>query len=256
MSIEDLSDEGPVSVNPDTIKLDGEEIPESLRGKTLKEVLTLNEGMSNALKVSEQARLQAEQMAQISKRVDSIATPAPVKPVEEEPEMTREEIAALFEEKPLEAVEKMQEIAVRKAEKAFNQRFGVLAAGASSSLENSAKQKYGDEFAALGSEINAVIDSVPGGRNALTSEKSWDDLVAYVRGQNFDKMVEYKTAKNAEAAAQQAQAQQQVGTGFTAAPRRAPPPTPANGKLDAVQLEIAKELNMSPEEYIKWSNVG
>jgi len=59
-----------------TTKLEGDEVPEELRGKTMAEVIALQGGMKDALLTSEQARKNAETLAATA--AAATAPPAPV----------------------------------------------------------------------------------------------------------------------------------------------------------------------------------
>jgi hypothetical protein len=227
---------------------DDESIPEDLRGKSVKDVIEALKGREQALKLSEAARLQAT------------STPMPVAPapVVEEPEKTDEEIAQIYEENPLQAMELMSARSVRRAERNLETRLGPLMNGTAASVEQQARTKYVDEFALFGEEIIRVAGSIPNAKAVLSSPAAWDELVALVRGRagNFDKLYEHKVAKAGGVTRETVQQDQVAGVGFSDnSGGRGRAPTSVAG-LDPIQKEIAEKMGLTPAEYVKWSKVS
>lgn len=247
MTMEEIeaSQAKPAELNPNELKLDGESVPESLRGKTLADVIEQQERLSKALKISEESR---QQLQALTKTISERQAPPDPTPTPAPKEMTREELNDLYSEDPIKAIEVIQEQAARKYAEAFERRLGPIAEGAASTLEQSVKQKYAREFELLGDEIKSAVDRV-GGRKVMNTPDAWDDLISWVRGRpgNFEKLTQESpsTARQREVEAAGLNMRSTI---------RSPVPTP-NGKLDDVQKQIAAEMGMSDDEYLKWSKV-
>lgn len=246
----------PVAPKLDEIKLDGDAIPEEFRGKSVADLVKLAAGFGSALKLSERARENAETMA----RMASSAAPAPAAPAAPaaEPEPTDEQIAELYEKDPIKAINILNERAIKRASLHLEQRLAPLYSGTAGAVEQQMREKYKDEFAALGNEIEELIPQV-GGRERLTTPKAWEDLIAYVRGQpkNFDKLVEARMAAARTTTVESARNGQELEMGFQAAPtRRAPVADRGSGQMDPVKKQIAEELGMTVDEYIRWEKVS
>jgi len=237
----------------DEIKVDGTDIPEDLRGKSVADVIKLAGNLANALKLSENARTNAETMARMASQQPS-APPAPVAAPEPK-ELSREEISELYATDPIKAIEVMQNQAISKVAKQYEVRLEPLFSGTSNVAEQMAKTRYAEVFEILGPEIDAVIKEI-GGRERLTSAKSWDDVVSYVRGQpkNFDKLVERRMAANGKSAADAARGAEDQAVGFQPPPQRRTPMGMV-GTMDPTKHQIAVEMEMSDEEYLRWEKV-
>lgn len=229
--------------------LDGEGVPEEIKGKSVADLFAEAKRLSEALRMSEQARLSAVAPAPVA------ATPPPAEPKE----LTDEEIRAIYDEDPLKAVEIKQAQLLRKMEKQYEARLAPLFAGSETSAEQNARQKYQDEFALFGDEIKTVIDNIPN-RAILSQPGTWDDIISYIRGKsgNFEKLADARYEKQRQNAVGAARQVQEGLTGFQVRPG---PSEISTGKvsaanLDKTQLEIAEKLGMSVEDYVKWSNVG
>jgi hypothetical protein len=227
------------------MKLEGDDIPADLRGKSVDELMKHAEALSRSLKLSEQARLTTTAPA-------PVAAPAPV--VEEPKELTDAELAELHAEDPVKAIRYMQEQAVRVAQRNMEARVGPLVTGTSSAVENGARAKYPEEFAALGAEISAIIQTLPN-KAVLSDPVAWDQIVAHARGVHFDKFFEHKNAKRSVAALATARAAEIETAGVSFAPTESASRGGTPVVTDEWTKEIAKNLNMTLEEYIKWSKV-
>jgi len=113
----------------DEIKVDGTDIPEDLRGKSVADVIKLAGNLANALKLSENARTNAETMARMASQQPS-APPAPVAAPEPK-ELSREEISELYATDPIKAIEVMQNQAISKVAKQYEVRLEPLFSGTS-----------------------------------------------------------------------------------------------------------------------------
>jgi hypothetical protein len=249
----------------DKVKLEGDNVPEAFRGKTAAEVVKAAESAMSALKESEKARKDAE-------AARSAAPPAPVVIREEpkpaaEPQLSKEELAQLFESDPIAAVAYMNDRAMKTAEQYFNSRFGSLASGASSMAEQSARAKYSTEFELFGDEIKKIAAAIPD-KSALGTIEGWDNLIGYVRGkgENFDKLLEHRRAKEATKAAEEARQAQEATAGFSPAPRATNSGSPKGGGqstdagLDDTERRIAQRfiddgVFKDFAEYKKWRDL-
>jgi hypothetical protein len=256
VTFEDIERAGKTPEKPDLSKitLDGDAIPERLRGKTAADAVAQINALEETLKISERARLQAELTSQSLARQPAAAPPPPVV---EEPELTDEQISALHDENPLKAIQAMSDRAIRRAEKNLEARLGPMLAGNMSQAELAAKQRYPEEFELFGEDIKQTIAGIPNARAVLSSPESWDNVISLVRGKkgNFERLMDKRMGKIEEEKKKTAQTVQAETVGFTenTAVRRPAPTTVAS--LDATQREIAEKLNLTPEEYVKWSKV-
>lgn len=241
---------------PDLTKivLEGD-VPEHLKGKSVKELLDYANGLGTSLKTSEEARRAAEARAAAVPAAPAAAA-APV--VEEPKELTDEEFAELFRTDPLTAVKKMNEQATRRVEKNLDLRIGTLVKGGASSAEQAARAKYPEEFTLFGDEITKMVANLPN-KDPLSRPEAWDDMISYIRGKpgNFDKLFEHRNSKGREAAAAAAQQEQEAQSGVTMTSMTVAPAggKPNKNSLDDTEKEIARNLGMTEADYIKWRNV-
>lgn len=226
------------------IKLEGDNVPELIRGKTIDEAMKAFGSLEQSLKASEQARVQPQ--AQVA---------APV--VEEPKELTDDELATLYDESPIKAIQAMQEQAERRASRNLESRLAPLAAGTAATVEAAARAKYADEFALFGDQITAIASQIPNARAVLSSGAAWDDLIALVRGRagNFDKLIEHKTQQRQQPVREAARTEQRESVGFSDSGGSRGRIASSEAGLDATQREIASNLGMTPAEYIKWSKI-
>ena len=247
------------------VKLDGDEVPEALRGKSAADLLKHVDGLSQALKISEDARKEtADKVTEISARLaaSQIAGAAAAPLTEEEKVPTLEEITAAFQEDPMKAMTMMEERTEKRLTQNLDQRIRPLTAGSAMTAESRAKERYTEDFALLNKEIDDVLTRQGLTRQALTTDNHWDDLIAYVRGRNMDRIIDHRAGKAAEVARKAAEEAAAMSTGFsgTAAAGRPPASAPA-GDLDETQKEIIRVMRSSgididEKSYAKWSKVG
>lgn len=240
-----------------TQALDGEEVPEELRGKTMAEVIAIQKGMKDALMTSEQARKNAETLAATAAAATAQPAPAPAPEPTPEPELSEEQIAELHQEDPIKAIKYMNAQAIRVAEKNLEARLGPMMAGTAASVEENARARYSDDFEVIGSEIEKFIQALPN-KQVLANPQGWDDMISLVRGKNLDKIIEHKINKASDTAKETAQQEQKELTGFQpgAGPVRPATAVPSRVEaLDDTQKEIAGKLGMTLEDYVKWGAV-
>lgn len=237
------------------VVLSGEGLPDELKGKTVADVLAQVGKMKDALLISENARKQADQLAQIAAAAAGRPAAAAPEVTVPEPELTDEQLAELHQTDPLKAMRYVSDRAVRVAAKMFEDRLEPLFSGGSESAEQLARAKYKTEFELLGSEIKAMVDSLPN-KAVMAKPKAWDDLISYVRGQNITKMIDHAVTQRTRTL-ETARADEANGTGAVVTTRVAPAAQPGGaGKLDATELEVCRVMDLSPEEYIKWKGAS
>ncbi len=250
VTLDDLERQvAPTPPNLAEIKLDGEDIPAEYKGKSVVELMQTAAALAEALKTSERARTQADQMATLAART---APPAP-ETSREEPPLTREQLAELYQTDPLKAIELMQAQAIRAAAGNIEARLGSLAQSTTAAAESQARAKYAPEFEALGPEISAMIQQIPNASQVLTSSDAWDRLISLVRGSpgNFEKIIQHRAGKTLETA--RAAQSLDAGPSITSAVRA--PSATITGTLDSTQKEIAGKLGLTEAEYLQWSKV-
>lgn len=239
------------------IVLNDEAIPENLRGKSVQEMLAHARSVEEALRLSEQGRQQALILAQTaSQRGGDAPKPEPAQPPE--PQVTAEQVAAAFQEDPAKGVELMQrmnEQAITRAAQQFSARLEPMMAGAVSAVEAEARRRYPDEFELYKEEIKEVLGQLPDKR-VMSTDRSWDDMVAYVRGKNPMKLFDHLNTKEAAKRAREAQEAQVAGIGFQSTGGSRPPAAPTGPAMDATTEEICRVMGLTKEEYIKWSRVS
>lgn len=242
------------------IKIDGEGVPDELKGKSVAEILTMQKGLSDSLRISEERRVALERAA---------ATAVPVAPVappeeKEERELTRDELAELHKNDPLAAIDYMQARAAKVAQKNLDKRLGTLVAGGASGAEQAARARYPDEFQLFGDEINVALKTIVN-PDAMTQAKAWDDLVAWIRGKsgNIDKLFDFRVEKAKKGKQTDAQAAQAASAGATVRPVTVGAGAAGSGEaMDDTMKEIARTLfpGLAPDaayaEYNKWRRVS
>lgn len=243
-------------VNLAEVKLEGDDIPEHLRGKTASDAIAQVVAMQKALLISEDARKQAQTNAELAMRQPQVQAPAPPAAP---PELTPDELNELYEKEPIKAIAYMQQQGLRQAERNLESRLGPLFQGTAVSIEQQAREKYKEEFELFGDQITQIASQLPGGRSALANPQAWDDLVSLVRGRtgNMEKIFERKTAKAAGAQQQQAQQTQAQDAGIVMNSTTRAPVAPSGAFIDPTEREIMRELGIQTDaEWLKWRNMG
>jgi len=246
-------------LKPDLTKimLEGEDVPAELKGKSTSEALAKIKELERVLQLSEQGRQHALMTAQsLSERG---AAPPKEEPTPVEKLVTAQEVAEAFAEDTAKGVElmmKMQQQSIDRAADQYTARIQPLLSGTVSSAENQARQKYPEEFDIYKDEIAAMIKQLPN-KNVLSTPDSWDDLVAYVRGKNPQKLFDRMQDKEREKHKTTAQLEQRETAGFsTTTGGRAPAPSTRGVVIDETVREICRVQGITEEDYIKWSRVG
>lgn len=261
VSIEDMeAPKAPEATDLSKIKLDGDSVPELLRGKTMADVLTLFDGLSTSLKTSETARIQAEQLARMaSERTLELAPKEP----EPEPELTDEQLQELHEKNPVEAIRIMQAQAEKRATRNLETRLGSLFTTTAAQVETQMRSKYAAEFELFGDDISRVLKIVPNKSQVLSNPAAWEDVISMVRGRegNFKRLLEHQAKPEIEQKRKGARETEALNVGFTEqAPGRTRLPASID-QMDDVMKEIARNLGFEPTqkgygEYLRWAHVG
>jgi hypothetical protein len=255
VTLDEMEQGSRVAPKMDDIKLDGEGIPEHLKGKSAADLVKMLEGTQEAVRISERAREQAELTARALAKQE--APPPPPMP-EPEPELSEEQVAELYQNDPVKAIKVLSEQAVKRAEKNLENRLGPMMRGSASAVESAARTKYAEEFELFGEEITRLAGSVPNKEAILSNPAAWDDMISLIRGRpgNFEKLIERKSAGKVAATRTAAQAEQADTIGFTDSGAGRGRKTLTQDNLDSTQKEIADKMGLTPKEYAYWANVG
>lgn len=238
----------PAQLDPAALKLDGDNIPEPLRGKSLADVLATQSELQRALQTSRDTidalRNSTEALAA------SRQQPAPVvqQPVAE-PELTKEQLKAMYEEDPFAYQQYMFTQMDKKIQKQVSSSVAPLAATTASASEAQARQKFAEEFSVLGNEINQVLSQIPD-RAALAQPGAWEQVIYYVRGQHMDKIIDARTRKANETALEEARKKEANGAGsVNTGARRTTGGRQMITELTPQQKDAARVLGMTEAEY-------
>ena len=242
----------------DETKLEGDDVPEAFRGKTVRDILNQTKALEETLRLSEQGRQQALTMAQLAAQATGERREPPKAP-EPEPLITAEEVAAAFQEDPGKGVAlmtKMNEQAINRAASSFAARIDPLLSGTVSTIEAEARRKYPDEFELYKDEISDIMKNMQDKR-VMSSSASWDDMIAYVRGKNPDKLFAHRIAKEQAGRAAAAQESERNNAGFSmSSAQRTPAPSVGSVVMDETTREVCKVMGISEADYAKWSKVS
>jgi len=254
-----LKDAEASTLRPDLSKiiLDSDDAPDLVKGKSVQDALAHVRNLETALRASEQGRQEAMLLAQANASRAS-APPAPPAP-EPEPEITAEMVAEAFQEdstKGIALMQRMNQQAIERAAEHFGKRLEPLIAGSSSAAENQARQKYPDEFELYKDEIAETLKQIPN-KQVMSTAKSWDELIAYVRGKDPMKLFNHMNAREAKKHEESARVAERANVGFQAAGSSSmrTPVSQGSVAIDETTKEICSVLGVSPEDYIKWSRV-
>lgn len=214
--------------------------------------------LREALRLSEESRQRLE--TTLSSGRD--APPPPPPP--EVKELTKEELAELHSKDPLAAIEYLQARAIRTVEENLSRRLSPLMTGNTSTLEEQMKAKYPDEFKVFGDQITDFVRKSPD-KTTFSAVQNWEDMIAWMRGKNYKKLVTYQAEQANLKATEDAQALERANAGtHVRSTGRTPPTPPSTGAFDDTTKAIIKELAASgvldandPEaDYRRWLQVG
>ncbi len=261
----DSAAESAAPTDLDKVKADGDTVPEAYRGKSFAEVIkiaeTARETMNESTRAAQEAR-EAAARAEAAAGRQPAPAPEPIK------ELSREELKALYDEDPLQAIAVMQDQSMRRAEAHVEQRLSAITEGTVGQAENWARQEFADEFELFGTEIKKMVDGISN-KQVFASKQGWQDAVAYVRGKagNFEKLVEHRQTKASREEAGNARQGERDRSGFTGrnnagAPRsRDVSNSEAEKGMSSEEKQIAQRFiddgtfkNMA--EYRQWQRMG
>ena len=151
----------PVPVVGLDTKLEGDQIPEELRGKSLSEVINL---------------------LQSSKQAATVLPPSSQPELEPEPQLTVDDMRVAFYQDPVGTVTKLVQMAVAPIVESIHR--DKSEAGRQ---EISGRANYG----LLQSDIDEFMTNVP--QHLRANPKSWDIAYNYAKGKNFDKLIKPPT---------------------------------------------------------------
>jgi hypothetical protein len=225
--------------------LDGEGVPDLLKGKTVRDGLKAFEGLSEGYKQSEAERQRLLNLAAIGQQ----QPPREEKP---DPELTDEQLEALAEKSPLAAQKAIAEaVALRTTRKLFEERVAPVT-GTRDALvatqELLARQRHVDLFKRYGTEIAEAVKAI--NPNALTNPRAWDDVVNWVRGKHFDEEV----AIINQQVTQKAQDAQREAAGVTVRSSGKSSGGGEKPKLDPLEREVMAKMGVFKDEadYVRW----
>jgi hypothetical protein len=215
-----------------------------------------------ALRISEEARIRAEQRLTSQ---PAVPAPAPSAPAPDALEMlTDEQIQKIIDEKgPLAAMRAVQAQTFKLAERHLNTRLDGLNAAGTVSAQRAAETKYPVEFELFGDEIKKIVADAPD-KSQLANATNWDSIIAYVRGKegNIQKYVTKLAGEAGKDKEKEARERERGSAGAHMTSGAAPisggiaPGADGSYGLDAVQREIADKLGRSYKDYAAWSRVG
>lgn len=268
MTLDEIGKEIEASKKPATpkaaeLKLDSEDLPEHLRGKSAAEIATMVEGLQMSLRTSEEARRQAMALAETASR-----SPAPApEPKREEPPfkvLSQDELKQLMIDDPIAATEYITAKSTYEVTRNFEQRFGSLQSSTAATQRREAESRFKEEFTVLGKEIDEFVNSLPD-KTVLSAPQAWDDLVSYVAGKNRAKLRDYYVQNHKPAPTLEGSREEERsfapghvprinGGDFSRTSTYSGKLTP--DKMDETMKEIAKNLGQTPEEYCQFFNAG
>jgi hypothetical protein len=260
LTLDEIGAQAEAQVKPKLgdIKLDGDDVPETFKGKSVADIVAQHDALQKALKVSEESRQMALAAASAvtQSRSAAAAAPQPAAPAEEK-ELTAAEIKAIHDEDPIRAMMIVNEQNNRKLLRSFEARVAPLVSGTANAGEHAARTKYATEFQVLGKEIEAFVGTLSDQqKQALAQPGAWDQLVTYVRGQHVDKLVAHAMTQQKQPNLEDARKRQDedaapvIGIGGGSAKRGEQ--IKPNVQWDPTLDEIIKQLGISKEEYLKF----
>lgn len=235
-------------IDPATVKLDGDNIPEALRGKTLADVLSVQTELQRALAVARDTNDALRQSSEALTASRQQQAPVVQQPVAE-PELTKEQLKALYDEDPFAYQQHMFTQMDKKIQKQVSSSIAPFASTTASVSESQARQKFTEEFSVLGTEINQVLSQIPD-KGVLAQPGAWDELLYYVRGKNLDKLMEARTKKANDSALEEARKREANGVGsVNDGSRRGVSTRQTITELTPQQKDAARVLGITEAEY-------
>lgn len=236
------------------ITLDGDDVPEDFRGKSVSEAIQQAARFKEALRVSEDARIalkNSQEALETTRR--GPAPPAPAAPTPE-PELNEEQLQALFEENPRKYHDYVAQQSERRIMRQLQGAIAPVVGNSADMAIRDARNRYPDEYAAFGSDIENFISTQIPDKAALAAPGAVDQMMNYLRGMHYKKFGEYLANKNNGGLEDARSALgSQTPNGF----ERTPQPPRGNGKnkgpiqLDDTMKDIARALGVSEEDYAR-----
>lgn len=245
--------ETPTAPDYSKVTLEGDEIPEELRGKSLSDALKELSGLKNALKISEDARIALKNSQEALETRQQTPSPTPPPSPAPEPELTEDQLKELFESDPFKFHQyQAQQLEKRLLGTVQRSVQPVVGSAADFAIRES-RSRFPDEWKAFGKEIETMISQLPD-RSALANPGAMDQLMNYARGTHWQKFQEYLNSKNGGTLDEARDSlARETPQDFSRAPKQPSSPTPSRRQiqLDDVQKQIADAMGISHADYAK-----
>lgn len=243
----------PAATDYTKLTIEGEGVPEGLKGKSVADAIAMYDRALVALRASEESRQALKASSEALTEVRSRPNDTPVAPTTPtEPELTLDQWKELYETDAFSYHEKKAEQLRRDMAANLQTSIAPLAGSAADLALANARTKYPDEFAALGKDIESMISRIPDKR-ALSSPGAIDDLVAYVRGKEFDKFYAFKQTKNGVETLDNArhEAAEVVPRDSSVLPQPRKVVSSSRKQIDDTEKIVADALGVSYEDFMK-----
>lgn len=234
------------------ITLDGDEIPENLRGKSVADLIETQKRLAEGLRISEESRLALKNSQEALEATRRGPAPAPAPAPVPEPELNDEQLQALFDESPRKYQDYLHAQSEKRIARQLQAQLAPVVGNTTEMVVRDARNRYPDEFAAFGKEMQDFISQMPN-KDALAAPGAVDELVDWMRGKHWKKFQERLASKNGGGLEDaRDELRSQTPQGF----ERQPQAKPKNGgrgpiQLDDTMKEIARALGVSEEDYAK-----
>lgn len=247
--LEALSAPAAPNLDPSTVKLEGDAIPEPLRGKSLSDVLALQAEQQRALEAS---RAQIDSLRALAEaRTPQQPVPSVPQQPAPEAELSQAQLKEMYERDPFEYQQYMFTQMDKKIKTQVTSSVAPLASTTAFAAETQAKQKFAEEFEVLGNEINQTLQQIPD-RSVLAQPGAWDQILYYVRGQHMDKLIQARTAKANAAALEEARKREANGVGSVNDGTRRGGARQRLTELTPEQKEVCRVMQLSEDDYRKY----
>jgi hypothetical protein len=232
------------------ITLDGDDVPETVRGKSVSDLVARLDGALKALQISEQARLALANSQEALTAARSGSAPAAPPPPVPDPELNEEQLQALYDESPRKYQDYMAEKTEKRVLSVIQRTIAPLAGNSADMTLRDARVRYADEFAAFGPEIQSFISAMPD-KSVLAAPGQVDELMDWMRGKHWKKFQDH-LANKTNGALDDARDSMRRETPPDFA--RTPQANKNGGRRGAVQLdqtqkEVAAAMGLSEDEY-------
>lgn len=226
--------------------LEGDEVPEELKGKAVKDVVQAYKGLSEGFKKSEEERHRlAMRPLETPQRIEQPQT------IQQEPEPTDEAIRELYDRDPVAAQRVIAQVeSKRTQQKLYDERVSPITHTLDSLVatqELLARQRHAEVFDKYGDEIKSAMGGI--NKSALTSPNAWDDVVSWIKGKHISDFVDMEVQKRLKT--QQEDQRSKAGATVRPTGQSLSGPAPV---LDALEREVMQKMGIfkTEKEYIKW----